>query len=264
MTLDIITAPNISVPHGFIGRTGGFSQAPYNSLNLGLNTDDNIKVVEKNQDLVLGYFDKDRQSTCLLKQIHSDRVVEGKSSWFEEEADAIVSSDSQLLLVIGIADCLPILFHDPIKKVVAAAHCGWRGTVKGIVSKTLKKMVALYDSNPSNVQVAMGMCIQARSYQVGYEVITNFLEANFPQNVYSGKEGKYYLDLVAANYNLLISEGVLPQNIWDSGLCTFSDAKRFFSHRRDKGRTGRHWAVICLSEAKISLDNKVYVREDTL
>ena len=237
----------------FIGRTGGFSQAPYNSLNLGLNTDDDLKAVEKNQDFVLGYFGKDRQSTCLLKQIHSDRVIKGQPSWFEQEADAIVSNDPQLLLVIGIADCLPILFHDPIKNVIAAAHCGWRGTVKGIASKTLEKMISLYSSNPSDVQVAMGMCIQAKNYQVGYEVIANFLEADFPHNVYFKREGKYYLDLVAANYSSLVNEGVLPQNVWDSGLCTFSNAKQFFSHRRDKGKTGRHWAVICLSEPKISL-----------
>ena len=245
MALDIITAPNLRVTHGFIGRTGGFSQAPFDSLNLGLNTDDDMKAVERNHSLVLRHFNSNSKHVCTLRQIHSNRVLEGKASWFEEQADAIVSNDPELLLVINIADCLPILFHDPIKGVVAAAHCGWGGTLKRIASNTLAKMVSLYGSEPKDIQVAMGMCI--RDYQVGYEVIASFVSAGFPQEVYRQVAGKYYLDLVAANYTTLTAIGVLEKNIWDSGLCTFSDAGRFFSHRRDNGQTGRHWAVIHLN-----------------
>ncbi len=244
MALDIITAPNISIDHGFIGRSGGFSQTPFDSLNLGLNTDDDVKTVERNHNLVLGHFNSNREHVCMLRQVHSDRVLEGKVSWFEEQADAIVTNSPELFLVINIADCLPILFHDPIKGVIAAAHCGWGGTLKRVAGKTLAEMTALYGSEPRNIQVAMGMCI--RDYQVGYEVIASFLSAGFPQDVYSKLEGKYYLDLAAANYITLTDVGILKKNIWDSGLCTFSDAKRFFSHRRDKGQTGRHWAVIRL------------------
>ncbi len=242
---DIITAPNICVPHGFIARRGGFSQAPYESLNLGLNTDDDSRALEKNHSLVLDHFNKSFEHACVLKQIHSDRVLEGKPSWFKEQADAIVSNKSELLLVVSVADCLPILFHDPVQQVVAVAHCGWRGTVKNIASKTLQKMSLLYASKPKNIQIAMGMCI--RKYQVGHEIITSFLKAGFPQNIYYKVNGKYYLDLAAANYATLIGSGALEKNIWDSGLCTFSDEQRFFSHRRDNGRTGRHWAVICFS-----------------
>lgn len=244
MPLDIITAPNINTSHGFIARSGGFSQKPHHSLNLGLNTKDNLRDVEQNQDLVLKYFNSDRQHACMLKQIHSDDVLEAKPSWFEQTGDAMVSNAPQLLLIIKIADCLPILFHDPSKKVIAAIHCGWRSTVKGIVNKTIQKMCSLYSSKPADITVAMGMCIRKDKYQVGDEVISSFLAAGFPKNVYTQIKDNYYLDLALANRTALLEAGITENHIWDSGLCTFNNQQRFFSHRRDKGQTGRHWAVI--------------------
>jgi YfiH family protein len=138
-----------------------------------------------------------------------------------------------------------VLFHDPITGAVGAAHCGWRGTVEEIAAKTLDKMATLYGCDPAEVRVAFGPSILAANYQVGAEVVAAFRAAGFPKHVYTPDgTGRFLLDVAAANRWLLLQSGVQSANLWESGLCTYGDPVRFFSHRRDNGKTGRHWAVI--------------------
>ena len=248
--LDIITAPNISVTHGFLGRSGGVSEGHYEGLNLGLSSGDTEEKVGKNRQIVLDSFGKSQEQTCAFHQIHSDRILSASSTWFEEQADASITDDPDLFLVVSVADCLPVLFHDPVKKVVGAAHCGWRGTVQGIAAKTVQKMQEDYGSKAENIQIAMGMAIRQDSYQVGPEVIDQFVGAGYAESdvAYSdtSAENRFRLDVAAANRLQLLDAGIKSENLWDSGLDTFTDADRFYSHRRDKGLTGRHWAVIHL------------------
>ncbi len=243
--LDLIRAPNLAVPHGFTTRTGGVSGAPYESLNLGLSSGDNEAPVTENRRRVLAAFGVDKTGVCAFSQVHGARVLIGRPSWFEEEADAAVTDIKGLVLVVSTADCLPVLFYDPVTGAVGAAHCGWRGTVEGIAGKTLVKMATLYGTDPADVQVAFGPSILAANYQVGAEVVAAFLGAGFPEHVATPDgTGRFLLDVAAANRWLLLKDGVQPANVWESGLCTYGDPARFYSHRRDDGRTGRHWAII--------------------
>ena len=249
--LDLLTAPNLDVPHGFTTRTGGVSVSPYGSLNLGLSSGDASESVAENRRRVMKALGVTREAVCAFHQVHSARVIEGYPTWFEEEADASVTDDPDLLLVISVADCSPLLFHDPVQEVVGAAHCGWRGTVKGIARAVVEKMGALYSSDPNDIRVAVGPGISASCYQVGEEVVRAFADAGFPESVsYPDDEGRFRLDIAAANRWMLARAGVPPENIWTSDWCTYSDPTRFYSHRRDAGKTGRHWATIRLKEKR--------------
>ena len=244
--LDLLTAPNLDVPHGFTTRTGGVSVSPYGSLNLGLSSGDASESVAENRQRVLGAFGVTKEEVCAFHQVHSARVIEGYPTWFEEEADASVTDDPNLLLVISVADCSPLLFHDPVKEVVGAAHCGWRGTVAGMAQEVVQQM-GLYGSDPRDIHVAIGPGISAACYQVGEEVVRAFTDAGFPETISRpDDEGRFRLDIAAANRWALEQAGVPAKNIWTSDWCTYSDPARFYSHRRDAGKTGRHWAAIKL------------------
>lgn len=249
--MDFIRAPNLAVLHGFTTRTGGVSGAAYKSLNLGLSSGDAEAPVAENRRRVLAAFSVDETRVCAFSQVHGARVLTGRPSWFEEEADAAVADTPGLALVVSTADCLPVLFHDPRTGAVGAAHCGWRGTLQGVAVKALQKLSALYGTDPADVQVAFGPSVLAPNYQVGPEVVAAFREAGFPEHVSAPDgTGRFLLDVAAANRWALLEGGVQPANLWESGLCTYSDPERFYSHRRDRGKTGRHWAVIKSSVIK--------------
>ena len=243
--MDLLRAPHMPVLHGFTTRAGGVSEGPYRSLNLGLSSGDAETPVAENRRRVLELFSVNERSTCAFSQVHGTRVLTGTPSWFKEEADAAVSDTPGLALVISTADCLPVLFYDPVTGAVGAAHCGWRGTVKGIAAATVQKLTERYGSDPADLRVAFGPAISKPNYQVGAEVVTEFQRAGFPASSYEPDgTGRFLLDVAAANRWALFGAGVNPEHLWESGLCTYADPERFFSHRRDEGRTGRHWAVI--------------------
>ncbi len=243
--LELLRAPHIPVSHGFTTRAGGVSGGPYSSLNLGLSSGDAEAPVSENRRRVLETFGVDERSACAFSQVHGTRVLTGEPSWFEEAADAVVSNTPGLALIISTADCLPVLFYDPATGAVGAAHCGWRGTVQGIATATVHKLTELYGSNPTDLRVAFGPGISRPNYQVGAEVVAEFQQAGFPESVYEPDgSGRFLLDVAAANRWALLGLGVNPANLWESGVCTYAEPERFFSHRRDRGRTGRHWTVI--------------------
>lgn len=242
---DFLRASLLDVPHGFSLRRGGASEGPYASLNLGLSSGDDPARVAGNRERVLRAFGSSRRQVCAFDQVHGDRVLDGRASWFEHEADAAVTDDPDLLLVVSVADCFPLLFHDPVRRAVGAAHCGWRGSRLGLAGRVVEAMTERYGSRPEDVLVAIGPGIQGACYQVGAEVVEAFAEAGFPAGIARpDAEGRHRLDLVAANRHVLARAGVPGANIESLGACTHCDADRFFSHRRDAGLTGRHWAVV--------------------
>lgn len=255
MRLQAFTAPNIRVPHAFLGRQAGVSPEPFASLNLGLSSGDSAENVAANRARALEFFGSSQATVCAFHQIHSARVLDASPSWFTEEADAAVTDNPALTLIVSVADCLPILFYDTEAQVIGAAHCGWRGTSQRIASATVRKMVEDYGAKVENIQIAMGMGIRQLHYQVGAEVIDAFSSAGFPEHIAYADDttddkvdeaGRFRLDVAGANRWELLELGIPENNIWDSGLCTFSDPVNFFSYRRDQGTTGRHWAMIKL------------------
>ena len=223
------------------------SEGCYASLNLGLSTGDDAERVAQNRARVLDYFGVTRKQVCALQQVHSARVVVAAPSWFEIEADASITDDPNLLLVISTADCAPLLFHDPVRKVVAAAHAGWRGTVQSVARNVVAALVEHYGSNPADLRVAFGPSIAGPCYQVGPEVAAAFAEQGFPEAVIPPDDaGRYRLDISAANRFVLTQTGVPEANIFDLNVCTHCEPGRFYSHRRDGLKRGSHCALIKL------------------
>jgi YfiH family protein len=231
-----IFAPNIHTRHGFSTRQGGISPAPFSSLNLG-GSDDDKNNINENRRLALEQLNVSDKELSLLKQVHGSAVRLAANGY--QEGDALVTNDPKFVLAVSIADCYPILFHDPVSKVIGAAHAGWRGTLGRIASNTLKEMIVL-GADAKNIQVAIGQGICQKNFEVGEEVIEQFRSAAFPEACWNGR----YLDLIGCNTFVLKEAGVPSQNIWSMNRCTFEP--EFFSYRRDKGQTGRMWGCMAL------------------
>ncbi len=231
-----LQAPNISCTHGFSTRHGGISKTPFDSLNLGGSHDD-PRTILHNRKLALEKLALEPNNLCFLKQVHGTKVCNAAGG--QQEGDALVSNQRGLILAISIADCYPILFYDEINKVIGAAHAGWRGTLAKIAGNTIQKMLEL-GADVGNIQVAIGQGISENNFTVGNEVVEQFEKANFPSECW--KENK--MNLIKCNIFVLKENNISEKNIWFMNRCTFE--KDFFSHRRDKGLTGRMWGIIAM------------------
>lgn len=232
-----LTAPNISCIHGFSTREGGISPAPFDSLNLG-GSDDLPSNISENRKIALAELGLQNFQLCNLKQVHGNKVNLAKPGL--QEGDALVSNQKNLVLAISIADCYPILYHDPVNNIIGAAHAGWRGTAGKIAGVTLDAMISL-GAEISNIKIAIGQGICQENFEVGNEVIAQFRAEGFPSTCWKNN----HVDLTLCNKHVLLERGIKPANIWTMNRCTFEPD--FFSYRRDKGVTGRMWAIIALN-----------------
>lgn len=158
------------------------------------------------------------------------------------DTDALITNRLNICVCVQTADCVPILLYDPVKRVVAAIHAGWKGTVSKIVSKTLYEMQRHFDTDPEDVIAGIGPSIHMHVYEVGEDVIhavrdgfDNYRDLLKP----SMKEGKAYFDLWKANKSLLVDAGIPNEQIEIMGFCSYSHEALFFSARRDGANTGR-------------------------
>ena len=231
-----LQAPNINCKHGFSTRHGGISSGLFDSLNLGGSEDEKENILS-NRKLSLNKLDLDITQLCNLKQVHGTDVLYATVG--QQQGDALVSDKTGMILAISIADCYPILFYDEKNKVIGAAHAGWRGTVGKIAANTLNEMLKL-GAEKKEIQVAIGQGICKEKFEVGQEVIEQFKTNGFPNELLSNNK----IDLAACNQFVLNENGINDSQIWKMNRCTFE--QDFFSYRRDKGKTGRMWAVISL------------------
>lgn len=225
-------------------RHGGVSQAPYNSLNLGKNTDNAPEAVAENRRRFCAALGFRPDQTAWSKQVHGDEVRVVTKPGGAEGFDALVTNVPGILLCVSVADCTPILVFDARNKAVAAIHAGWRGTVAEIVLKTLQKMQHLYGTQGADCAAFVGTCIDLCSFEVGDEVAAEFIPA-FKQ--FNETRGKYFVDLKAANAAQLRTFGVPETQIEVSPFSTVLHVEDYFSHRMAKGITGRMQGAIGLS-----------------
>lgn len=259
--------------HGFSTRVGGASRLDGKAtLNLGYVEWDTKAAVEENRALFLAALAGSRNGAarlCLvtLKQIHSDAIHAVDSGPAGQlKGDALISATPGLVLAVQTADCIPILLADPKRKVVAAVHAGWRGTLARIVMKTIGRMTMLHGTRPADVRAALGPGVGRCCYPVGLEVVQQFhsqfaaarewFEGPFDRLTSDDTPNPLQwlnrmppghqpppptanLDLVAANRWQLLEAGVKAKNIAASGLCTACRTDLLFSYRAERGRTGR-------------------------
>jgi YfiH family protein len=178
----------------------------------------------------------------LLQQIHSNiiRIIKEEPKG-PIEGDALITSLPDILLIIRTADCLPVFIIDESRRVIAAVHCGWRGTVSRILEKVLGKVAHEFGCQPGSLTVAFGPCIAPECYEVGKDVYDRFHDQALPLEVFkdiSGRGDKFRLDLREANQRQLLESGVPKLNMWGAFSCSHCD-DRFFSHRREPEKTDR-------------------------
>ncbi len=226
----------------FTTRQGGVSTRVYHALNLGRSTADDPDAVEINRARVLGALGLDPARLATAGQVHGDVVTRVTAPGLHRECDALVTREPGVALAVSAADCMPILYVAP--GVVGAAHSGWRGTAAGIPEGTLRAVCDLAGVTPAEVGVFLGPCIRACCYEVGPEVAERF-----PASCSRRVEGSLRLDVPAAVRHRLLEAGASPGRIHDTGACTACEPHWYFSHRRDRGLTGRQWGVIAITDA---------------
>jgi len=273
------------IVHGFSTRQGGASELEGNRngrkisekvLNLGFTEWGSRGDVLKNRQNFFAALHASDMRVIGLRQIHSDIVhvansAEPKPSVDAAKADALITNDPGLLLVVQVADCVPILLADRKRRAIAAIHSGWRGTLQRIAEKALGRMQMEFGTRPRDIIAALGPGIGQCCFEVGPEVAAEYA-AKFPdaREWFQGPfdslargdndpnwlpwltmrppghqppEPRVHLDLIAANRSILSSAGVPPGNISSSGFCTACRTDLFFSYRRERV-TGRMMAAI--------------------
>jgi YfiH family protein len=239
--MDLLHSPLLSAfPHGFTTRAGGVSPPPWESLNLGRGVGDDPERVAEN-------WRRLEAATGLrfarVRQVHGTRVIHLQDPTLPaEEADAVLSATPGLAACVSVADCVPILLADPGSGAVAAVHAGWRGTIARVSRAAVRALALLGDAPPARLLAAVGPSIGPCCYQVSPDVASRFAQEIGP--VVLGGDGGPHLDLWEANRRVLVEAGLAPDRVEVAGRCTACDIERFFSHRRDRGRTGRHAAFI--------------------
>jgi YfiH family protein len=199
--------------------------------------------VAENRRRYLLQLEADPAKLVTVGQVHGAEVAIATGAGFHPERDAVVTATPGLVLAVSGADCLPILFFARGARGagVGAAHAGWRGTVAGVVGATLRSLCRLLEAEPDHVQVHFGPCIRDCCYEVGPEVAARFA----PEALRRSGES-CFLDIPRAARAQLLGAGVPAESIEDTGACTACEPHWYFSHRRDRGLTGRHWGAIGL------------------
>jgi hypothetical protein len=241
-----------TLKHGIFTRHGGVSGAPWHSLNLGGNVGDEAGAVRRNHERMYAALGVDAARACSVWQVHGIDVVivngAVKGRRWLSRADAMVTDRLDTPLSMRFADCTPLLFHDPVRGVIAMAHAGWRGTVRGVGAHVVRVMQQSYGCKPADIQAGIGPSIGPDRYQVGEEVVAavrDYFGSTAGLIRRDPADGTSYLDLWAANRRDLERAGV--EQIEVAGICTATRTDDFFSHRAEHGRTGRFGAVLTLS-----------------
>jgi len=237
-----------SILHYTSGREGGLSSGTFESLNLSLSVRDDPENVLENRKRLAAELHISPDKFIFPGQTHSNhiRVIQSPEEVKNEisDTDGLVTNQQDICISVLTADCVPILFYDPIKQVIGVAHAGWRGTVSMLARKMIETFKSEFNSQPSDILVGIGPSIGPDTYEVGEEVIIGIKssfgnESNLILDEKNNK--KACLNLWNANRILLEHMRVPPENIEKAFLCTYTDDEFFFSARKlgkDCGRFG--------------------------
>ena len=232
-------------------RQGGRSPAPFDTLNFSEDQGDSAENVRYNFEVLGKRLSLEPRQVVTCTQVHGDRLVVLDSvPESPPEADAIITTVAGIYPAVKVADCLPLLVVDPVRRVAAAVHAGWRGTVMRITTKVIQTMRSRFGCRSSDLMVGLGPAIGKCCYAVDDKVLTPFRNSfpeaeRFISTQRSNGTGleQSYLDLRAANRFELTMEGASETNLRSLDLCTSCRPDLLFSHRRDGAASGRHIAL---------------------
>jgi len=241
---------------GFSTRNGGVSRAPYNSLNLGLNTEDLQASVEGNRSTFARSFDLQPHQLLTVKQVHGkdlliiDQPNPDLTHFLSLEVDAIITDQPGFMIGVLVADCFPVLIWDAEKRVIAAVHAGWRGAADGILRKTIAAMQQQFDCDPAALQAAIGPGIGAHKYEVDRPVRDAFRRGSgfWEQIATEVSLGHWQLNIALSCRLQLEQAGLNVKRIDQADECTCCHPELLFSYRRDHGKTGRQIGFAMLNE----------------
>jgi hypothetical protein len=238
----------VGVPHGFSTRIGGISPPPFDSLNLGnpsgCEVRDDSDRIRQNYRRLLQAAGCEGRELLAVYQVHGGGVAHvprGRAHDNDTKADALVSDDPARVLSVRVADCVPVLLSTGDGRAVAAIHAGWRGVVAGVAMSALKALA----NHGNHVLAAIGPSIGFDAFEVGPEVLDEFRRVfGCDAPIRAEPDGKGRVDLRECLRRQLVAAGVPDDRIDRSDRCTYTHAEEFFSHRRDRGISGRMAAVI--------------------
>lgn len=229
-------APGLKV--FFSSRIGGTSRRPFDSLNLGTGHGDRSTDVRRNRKLLLGALGIPPSRLARMEQVHGSAIRIAKRGKVYTGSDGLVTSTRDLALVISTADCCPVIIYSPTEKALAALHVGRSGAAGGIVERTMRLLSSRYEIDTDHTIALIGPGICRKCHTVRPETAGRFQP---DVTIFTG--GEWHLDLPKHCTRELRKMGLKPKNIFKSGLCTSCEERFLFSHRRDRGRTGRHWTL---------------------
>jgi len=243
--------------HGFTTRLGGVSEGSSSSMNLSFSRGDTEAHVIENYKIIMSALSLDYQKSVLTRQTHTKNIVvvseehcgygmPGKARF--DDVDGLVTNQPNIPLVSFYADCTPLFFYDPVQGVVATAHAGWRGTLKRIGSEMIQLMGREYGSKPKDILIGIGPAIGQCCFEVDQDVADLFydLPEAYQTFIEMRDNGKYHIDVKAINRLMFLEQGVRPDHIEMSSLCTKCNPNRFFSHRAHGDERGNLSAIIAL------------------
>lgn len=255
-TADSFTAAG-GVAHGFATRLGGVSTGPYAELNLGITRPDEREAVRENYRRFCAAIGADVDSLVMTHQVHEDTIrVASRADVLPDlldpidyRVDGLITDEPGLCLTIYYADCLPVLLYDPVKKVIAAVHSGWRGTSLGIAPQGARKMVERYGSDPQDILAAIGPGIGPCCFETHDDVPTA-MEEKLGEGVRPFcrplENGKYAVDLKGIVRWQLLGAGLREDHVSVLPLCTACHPALYWSHRKMGDQRGNQAAMIQL------------------
>lgn len=248
------------IRHAFSTRLGGVSEGEFTSMNLAFNRGDNPEAVTENYRRICRSAGFDFNSLTASAQDHhtvvravtrGNRGVGIYQPRDLESVDALITNQTGVTLVTYFADCTPLFFVDTKNRAIGLAHAGWRGTVGRIGEKVVREMTARYGTDPADIVAAVGPAISVCCYEVDEPCARHFLDLTDLETdkfVFPKEGGKFMLDLLETNRQILAAAGVKPGNITVSDLCTNCHSDLLWSHRATKGHRGTMCAFMCLTD----------------
>lgn len=246
--------------YGFTTRLGGVSKGDCAAMNLSFTRGDKEEDVRENYRLMGEALGIDLNDAVLSHQVHKTEVhivtEEDKGRGIRPkkerlfEIDGLMTDKKGIPLITFFADCVPLIFYDPVKRVIATSHSGWRGTVEKIGAKTIAMMESKMGCKREDILAVVGPSICQDCYEVSEDVALVFERVfsreQYEQMIIDKKNGKYQLDLWKANEFILLDAGVKREHLSVTDLCTCCNPEFLFSHRASHGKRGNLSVILCL------------------